>query len=345
MRTITINNRIIGENHLPLVIAEIGINHEGSIETAFSMVDSAIRAGAEFIKFQTHIIDEEMSPEAKKFIPGNAKESIYEIMKRCVLSQEEEYRLAKYIKSKNTTFISTPFSKRAVDRLIKINVPCFKIGSGECNNLDLISYISKFKKPIIMSTGMNDLNSIKESVNIIEKRKIPLAILHCTNVYPTPYEIIRLNAITELKNKFKNNIIGYSDHAVGITPCLSAVTLGAKIIEKHYTDFKHRPGPDISCSMDEVELFELKKNIQIIFDTMKGNLNSVKEENITKKFAFSTAVATKNLHKGHTLKKGDIKFQRPQAGDYLTKDLNKILNKKLSTDIKQNEHFKKNHFK
>ena len=155
-----IAEREIGNNTDPLVIAEIGINHNGNLDQAIAIADSAIKSGAEILKHQTHIPDEEMSLEAKRAIPGNSNKSIYNIIKHCALSETDEEKLMKYIKSKKKIFISTPFSKAAVDRLIRFGIPAFKIGSGEWNNLDLIKYVCKFKKPIIMSTGMSYLTEL-----------------------------------------------------------------------------------------------------------------------------------------------------------------------------------------
>lgn len=164
MEYIEINGRKIGEKYPPLVIAEIGINHNGSLKVAKEMIDAAYRAGAEIIKHQTHIIEDEMSKEAKKVIPGNADISIYDIMKKASLSFEEEKELKEYIESKNMIFLSTPFSRAAADRLEKLGVKAYKIGSGECNNYPLIEHIAKFRKPMIISTGMNNIRSIKKQL-------------------------------------------------------------------------------------------------------------------------------------------------------------------------------------
>ena len=143
-----------------------------------------------------------MSNEAKKIIPGNAQVSIYEIIKKNSLNFYDEKKLMNYITQKRKIFISTPFSRKAVDRLVEFKVPAFKIGSGECNNYPLIKYICKFKKPIILSTGMNSIETIKPAVEIIRKYKNPFALLHCTNIYPTPPKLVRLNAIEVLKKNF-----------------------------------------------------------------------------------------------------------------------------------------------
>jgi sialic acid synthase SpsE len=163
-----IAGRKIGYDYEPLVIAEIGINHEGSFQTAKEMVDAAKAAGIEVVKHQTHIVEDEMSSAAKNTIPGNATVSIYEIMKRCSLNEEDELALKNYVESKGMIFISTPFSRAAADRLHKWNIPAYKIGSGECNNYPLLEHIASFGKPIILSTGMNTIESITKAVAILK---------------------------------------------------------------------------------------------------------------------------------------------------------------------------------
>ena len=250
MQEIQIQNRKIGLNHPPLVIVEIGINHEGSLKTAFEMVDAAWKSGAEIIKHQTHIVEDEMSKEAKKVIPGNASVSIYEIMERCALNEEDEIKLKNYIESKGMIFISTPFSRAAANRLERMGVSAYKIGSGECNNYPLIEHIASFGKPMIVSTGMNDIKSIKKTVEILEKYNITYALLHTTNLYPTPVNLVRLGAMQELQKEFPNAIIGLSDHTTSNRACFAATALGASILERHFTDKMDRPGPDIINSMD-----------------------------------------------------------------------------------------------
>ena len=237
---IKIGNLLIGDDRPPVIIAEIGINHNGSIDAAIAIADSAIKSGAQIIKHQTHIVEDEMSEEAKRVIPGNADISIYEIIKKCALNEKDEKKLMNYVLQKKRIFISTPFSRAAADRLNKFGVPAFKIGSGECNNYHLIKYICKFKKPIILSTGMNSIDSIKPSVKIIKKAKIPLALLHCTNIYPTPAKLVRLNCINQLKKAFPSCVVGISDHTENNYSSLGAVALGAKIVEKHFIDSKKK---------------------------------------------------------------------------------------------------------
>jgi len=169
MKEIEISNRKVGPDHKPLLIAEIGINHNGSLDEAKKIVDAAVLAGIEVIKHQTHVVEDEMSPEAQKVIPGNSDKSIYQIMEECALSEDDEIALKEYVEQKGCIFISTPFSRAAADRLNRFNIPAFKIGSGECNNYPLIEYICKFRKPVILSTGMNNLNQRTGSMNRINR--------------------------------------------------------------------------------------------------------------------------------------------------------------------------------
>ena len=226
---IEIQGRKIGKDYTPFVIAEIGINHEGSLKVAKEMVDAAHRAGAECVKHQTHIVEDEMSGEAKKVIPGNADVSIYEIMKRCALDEEDEIALKEYVESKGMIFISTPFSRAASERLERMNVSAYKIGSGECNNYPLLEHIASFGKPVILSTGMNTIKSVAKAVAIFDKANVPLALLHTTNLYPTPVHLVRFGAMQELSEAFPKNVFGLSDHTLTNHACLGAVALGASI--------------------------------------------------------------------------------------------------------------------
>lgn len=247
-----IAGRKIGYDYTPLVIAEIGINHEGSLQVAKAMVDAAFSAGVEVVKHQTHIVEDEMSSAAKNTIPGNADVSIYEIMRRCSLNEADELELKNYAESKGMIFISTPFSRAAADRLHKWDVAAYKIGSGECNNYPLLEHIASFGKPIILSTGMNTIESVSKAVAVFKKHKVPYALLHTTNLYPTPNNLVRLGAMVELQNHFPDAVVGLSDHTVTNHACLGAVALGASIVERHFTDSMDRPGPDMKIAQENL---------------------------------------------------------------------------------------------
>ena len=337
-----IASRMVGYRHNPLVIAEIGINHNGSLDVAKAMVDAAVSAGIEIIKHQTHIVEDEMSKEAKKVIPGNSDKSIYEIMNECALNEEEELELKNYVNSKGKIFISTPFSRAAAERLEKMNVDAYKIGSGECNNYPLIEHISEFKKPIILSTGMNDLKSIAKAVNIFEKHSISYALLHTTNIYPTDNSLVRLGAMVELQNEFPDAVIGLSDHTITNHACFGAVALGASILERHFTDSMERNGPDIVCSMDPKAARELIEGANIISLQRGGKKGAVAEESATIDFAFATIVTIKPIKTGELFTKDNIWVKRPGTGEILAEEYNAILGMKASRDIPMDEHLTRN---
>ena len=336
-----ISNRIISENHEPLIIAEIGINHNGNLDSAISIVDSAIKAGAEIIKHQTHVIDDEMANAAKKVIPGNSKKSIYQIINEMALSENDEKKLMNYIVNKKKIFFSSPFSRKAVDRLEKFGVPLYKIGSGECNNYPFVEYICKKKKPIILSTGMNSIKTIEPAVKIIRKYKIPYALLHCTNIYPTPHKLVRLDAMRNLSETFKDAIIGLSDHTETIYPCIGAISMGASIVEKHYVHTKKIKGPDISSSMDNNELTELLKASKIIHEAKKGQKKALKQEAKTIAFAFASVAAIKNIKKNEKFSTENIFPIRPGNGIFKVKDYTKLLNMRANRNIIKGEQIKK----
>lgn len=335
---IFIAEREISEKNPPFVIPEIGINHGGSIDTAMKMVDAAHKAGAEVVKFQTHIPDEEMSIAAKQIIPSNADQSIYNIMGTCSLSLEEEKVLKDYTESKGMIFLSTPFSKAAVDRLEELGVVAYKIGSGECSNYPLVEYIAGFGKPIILSTGMNTLNQIRKSVSIIRKYGNPLALLHCTNLYPTPSNFVRLGGLAELKENFPDVVVGLSDHTVNNNAALAATALGACILERHFTDDKNREGPDMICSMDINDLKRLIRDTKEIHCMRGGTVEPTKEEKKTAEFAFATVVSLKPISKGTPFTEENIWVKRPGTGEINAEKYYKVLGKIATRDIGRDEH-------
>jgi N-acetylneuraminate synthase len=340
MRKMQIGNRIVGEGYPPLVIAEMGINHEGSLKTAFEMVDAAHKVGAEIIKHQTHVVEDEMSGAAKKVIPGNTDVSIYDVMARCALSEVDEIKLKEYVESKGMIYLSTPFSRAAADRLEKMGVLAYKIGSGEMNNYPLLEHIASFGKPMIVSTGMNDLDSVKKAVHVLEKHGVAYALLHTTNLYPTPPELVRLGAMQELQETFPNTVIGLSDHTVNNNACLAAAALGASILERHFTDRPDRKGPDIVCSMTPEDLFDLMKGSAEIALMRGGKKEATKEEQVTIDFAFATVVTIKALKKGEVLSKENIWVKRPGTGEIRAEHYDDLIGKRVIRDIDIDEHLK-----
>lgn len=333
MKEMKIGNRIIGPGHTPLVIAELGINHNGSLKTAFEMVDAAAQAGAEIIKHQTHVVEDEMSHAAKNVIPGNSDDNIYNIMEKSALNEEDEIKLKEYVEAKGMIFMSTPFSRAAADRLERMGVLAYKIGSGEMNNYPLLNHIASFGKPMIVSTGMNDMDSVRKAVSVLEKNNVQYALLHTTNVYPTPPEIVRLGAMQQLMAEFPDIIVGLSDHTVNNNACLAAVAQGALILERHFTDRKDRPGPDIVNSMDPIELKQLIIGADEISKMLGGEKKAVAEEQVTIDFAFATVVTIQPIAEGETLTEENIWVKRPGTGEILAEHYEELLGKTVNKDL------------
>jgi N-acetylneuraminate synthase len=341
-----IDNRIISLTSNPLIIPEIGINHKGNLNLAFKIVDAANRAGAEIIKHQTHTIDDEMSEEAKKIRPGNSKNNIFSIIKNNSLSAEEEFKLFKYVKSKKMIYLSTPFSRNAVDRLIKFGVSAFKIGSGEMSNYPLLEYVSKFSKPLIVSTGLHNLKQVKKTYNFLNKKKMTFAFLHTTNIYPTSDKYLRLNSIKQLQKEFPKTIIGLSDHTGDPLSAIIGISLGAKIIEKHFIINKNIKGPDISSSINEKQLKELIINSKRITPQMNGNKNKLlDQEEVTRRFAFTSVVSIREINKGEKFSSKNLFVMRPGTGYFGPSKLSYLYGKIAKKNIKKRTQIKKNDFK
>lgn len=338
---IEIGNIRIGPGYEPLVIPEMGINHEGSLDVAKLIVDAAARAGAKIIKHQTHVVEDEMCHVAKNVIPGNSSDSIYDIMSRCALSEEEEYELMKYAESRGLVFLSTPFSRAAADRLEKFGVLAYKIGSGELNNYPLLEHIASFGKPMIVSTGMNDIESIAKAVKIFEDAEVPYALMHTTNLYPTDPSLVRLGAMQEMMEHFPEVPIGLSDHTLNNNSCIAAMALGAKIVERHFIDVKDRPGPDVVCSMDEQDLRNLIIAASEVHKMLGGKKEAAREEQVTIDFAFATCVTIKPIKKGEIFTKNNLWVKRPGTGEILAEEYRNILGRKSSCDIENDVQLKR----
>ena len=332
-----IANRVISYEQPPLIVAEIGINHGGNLLIAKKMVDLAFASGCEIIKHQTHFIEDEMTNEAKNIFPPNANISIWEIMEKCALSQNDEIELKRYVEDLGMIYISTPFSRKAADFLAEINIPAFKIGSGESDNIPLIKHIASFGKPVILSTGMQNVNSIKESVKILTEAEVDFALLECTNLYPSPPEIVSLGGILELQAAFPNALIGFSDHSIGPEMALAAIAMGSCIIERHFTDSRYRSGPDISCSMDPAELRYLIDRGQEIHIARNNKKYRSSSEEAVYKFARASVVADKDLKAGTVITQKDIWVRRPGSGPIAARDYYKLIGKKIKNDKKFND--------
>ncbi len=339
---INIAGRKIGPGYRPLVIAEIGINHDGYFKRAVKMIHDAKECGVEVLKFQSHILADEMI--YNEVVPANAKETIYDMMQRCAFTEEQEIKLKELTESLGMIYLSTPFSRAAADRLERMNVPAYKIGSGECNNYPLIEHIAKKGKPIILSTGMNDMVSIQKAVDILEDHDVEYALMHCTSMYPTPYDKVRLGAISQFL-EFYNCPIGLSDHSMGNYTSFAAVALGASIIEKHFTSDASWSGPDIPISLTPAEMKDLIKGCDAVYAARGGKKTILKEEQPTIDFAYACVVTIAHIEKGETFTKENLWVKRPGTGEIKAVDFESILGKKATRAIAKNKQLIKTDFK
>ncbi len=334
---IDIAGRKVGPDHPPFVIAEVGINHEGDVEKAIQLVDAVVAAGSEVVKFQCHITEQEMVPT--DMTPGEiSSEKLWDIIKRCELTESEEHDVQAYCHEKNILYLSTPFSREAADRLNDMGVPAFKIGSGECNNIPLLDHIARFGKPMILSTGMNDLASVRNSVTAIKKHDTPLALMHCTSMYPTPYENVRLGAVSQLIEEFPEIPIGLSDHSMNIWTCLGAVSIGASVLEKHFTISRDWPGPDTGISIEPNELNDMIVGSEAIWQARGGTKTILADEQPVIEFAYATVVTIAPIRAGETFSKDNTWVKRPGTGQILATRLDDVLGKTATRNLSADVH-------
>ncbi len=338
MAEFAIAGRPVGAQHPPLVIAEIGINHEGSYDKAVRLVDDAAAAGAECVKFQSHVVEDEMIPN--DVVPGNTTETIWDIMVRCALPEEQERALKAYVEGKGLIYLCTPFSRAAADRLHTMDVVAYKIGSGECNNYPLIKHIAAWGKPVLMSTGMNDLASVQPAVEIFRAANVPFALFHCTSMYPTPYDKVRLGALAELRSAFPDAVLGLSDHSLGNYTCYGAVALGASLLEKHFTSDLTWPGPDVPISMDPQALHELVVGSKAIHQALGGHKAILPEEQPTIDFAYACVVTTRDIAAGETASADNLWVKRPGTGEIKAVDYERVLGRRLTRALPRNSQLK-----
>jgi sialic acid synthase SpsE len=336
---VNIHTRSIGPDSPPLVLAEVGINHEGELTKALQLVDAAAEAGAEVVKFQCHITEHEMIPT--DMTPGKiSAERLWDIIKRCELSEDEERQVQAHCEKRGVMYLSTPFSREAADRLDAMGVPAFKIGSGECNNIPLLEHIASKGKPMIVSTGMNDLASVQRTVAAIRKYNVPVGLMHCTSMYPTPYEKVRLGAIRDLQDAFPDVPVGLSDHSLNIWTCLGAVALGACMLEKHFTLSRTWPGPDTGISIEPDELADLITGSRAIWQARGGSKTRLPDEQPVIDFAYATVVTIQPVTAGETFTRENIWVKRPGTGPILSSRFDDVLGRKAARNVPVDVHVK-----
>ena len=309
------------KNPHTLIIAEAGVNHNGSMKLAKKLVDVAVKAGADYVKFQTFKAETLVTQNADKaeYQKGltNEDETQFEMIKKLELDRKAHVDLIDYCKTKDIQFVSTAFDHDSIELLTELDIPLFKIPSGEITNLPYLRHIGGMGKPIIMSTGMSTLDEIRDALNILiesgaEKEKI--TILHCNTEYPTPIGDVNLKAMLTIRNEFGVKV-GYSDHTLGIEIPIAAVAMGATIIEKHFTIDRTLPGPDHIASL---EPDELKAMVIAIRKTERAMGSGIKEpsssENKNMEIARKSIVAKKSIKKGEKFTTRNITVKRPGTG-------------------------------
>jgi len=338
---IKIGNKKIGNGYPSFIIAEAGVNHNGDIEFAKKLIDKAVDAGVDAIKFQTFKSEKLVTGYASmaKYQRENigSEDSQFNMLKKLELSYEEFFLLKDYCDKKGIIFMSTPFDFESADFLNSIGVEAFKISSGDLTNIPLLDYISKYKKPIILSSGMATLGEIEDAIVSLKNTGMEeIAVLHCTSNYPAAIETINLKAMNTIKDAFKI-IGGYSDHTVGITIPIAAAALGANIIEKHFTLDKTMEGPDHKASLNPEELKTMVISIREIETAMGNGIKMFSSSEIdTMAVARKSIVASKNIRQGEIITLKDLDYKRPGNG-LSPKYYKTILGKKVKKDIKEDE--------
>lgn len=333
MSVITINGIKIGDGEPPFIIAEGCDNHMGSIETAKEMCRKAKSAGADCIKFQHHLPDEEMLKDVP--MSSNFDIPLYEFLQMNALTIEEHVELLEYCKELGIIYLCTPFSYQAALELNQIGVSAFKIGSGEMTDIPTLVKIAKFGKPMIISTGMCTMEEIERTYNALKDLGVEIAFTNCLSEYPPSYEDVNLNVIKSMKEKLPCSVIGHSDHTPDLYTCYAAVALGACIIEKHVILDKLTPGPDQSVSIDFTDLELLVDGIKKVYMAL-GNAKKIHEnEKIIREWAFRSLVSTCDIPKGTVITQEMIWSKRPGTG-VPSHQMNEFIGMVAKKDIEAN---------
>ena len=340
-----IKNRKLSNNSKAFLIAEIGINHNGDLNNAFDLIDAAVDAKCDAVKFQTFDVETMVHESAqladyqKKFSKTNQKK----MLSKYQLSYQEFFKIRSYCNKKKIIFLSTPFDVKSADFLNKI-VSAFKISSGDNDNYILLEHIKKFNKPIFLSLGMTSNHEIKRILNDIKMNKSKLAIMHCISEYPTELKNSQIGVINELKKY--GYLVGFSDHTIGIEASLGAICLGAKIIEKHITLDNSMKGPDHRASLNVKDLKNFVNKLRIMENIIRVKKRNVtKLEHKTKLIAKKSLFINKNIKKNHKILKVDLIPMRPLKNGIAVCNYKKIINKRIKKNLLKNEQLKLNNLK
>lgn len=327
-----IGNRAIGSGERTFIIAETGINHNGDISRAHEMIDVAAEAGVDCVKFHTHLADDEMLnvTDTAQYI----NESQYQLIKKMELSLEQHIELKEHTEERGLMFLSTPFSREAADLLVRIDVPAFKIGSGELTNEPFLKHVASMGKPMIVSTGMSSYTEVVATVALLKSWDVQFCLMQCTSMYPTPSEEVHLNVISRYKREFQVPV-GFSDHTKGNYMAFAAVALGACLVEKHFTMSREWPGPDQKASIEPDELTDLVKGIRIIELGLDDEKEANEDEQELQKLFRESVVAIHNIPSGSTITQEMVWVKRPGFG-IPANQMAEVIGKKSKRDIPVN---------
>ena len=335
--TIKIGDRLVGAGQPPFVIAEACINHEGDIAIAREMTILARAMGCDAIKFQLHVLDDEMLRDAP--MSDNFSEPLYDTLDRTNLSVAHHKELKALCQSIGIEYMCTPFSMKSTDVLHEeIGVNVFKVGSGELTNIPLQRHIASKGRPMIVSTGITELSEVKETVDALKAVNASFALTHCVSAYPCPYERVNLGVIPRYREMF-DVPVGLSDHSIGIYTSLGAIAHGACVIEKHFTLDRTAPGPDHLSSIEPYELGELVKGCRAVFLANGDRREIFPEEKQIVAWARESVVSTADIHKGAIITSAMVSVKRPSPGDGAipAKHLDNVIGKKALIDIKRDK--------
>ena len=333
-REFRVGKRMVGNKHAPYIIAEAAISHQGDLGIARKMVYHAHAVGCDAIKFQMHVLENEMLRETPK--SENFDKSLFDTLNDTNLTLDEHKELQSLCNSLGIEYLCTPFSADAADLLDGMGVVAFKTGSGELTNHPLIEHIARKGRPMIISTGMARIEEITETVDLVKSIGIDFALTHCVSAYPCPYHRVNLGNIPKYKKLF-NVPVGLSDHSIGIYTSLGAVAVGGCIVEKHFTLDKLQDGPDHAVSLEPFELGELVKGCRAVFDASGDERAIFPEEEPIVAWARESVVSIKSIEKGEVINADMVWVKRPSPGIGVVpaKDLNVVLGMKAKKSIQK----------
>jgi sialic acid synthase SpsE len=332
-KTFQIGGRAVGPGEPVFIIAEACDNHLGDLGVAKEMARMAKIAGADAVKYQHHLADEEMLPDVP--MSDNFEEPLYEFLKKHALRLEDHAALMKYCDSIGIIYMCTPFSYQAAKELNDLGIHSFKIGSGEMTDIPSLVRIGRFGKPMLISTGMSTLDEIEATHRALSESGARFGLMNCVSEYPPAYEDLNLGVIRILRERYPDVVIGHSDHTPDLYTCFAAVALGACIIEKHIILDKLQPGPDQAVSIDTRQLYELVDGIRKIERAAGSDRRVHPRESAIRIWAFRSVVAVKDIQAGQVISEGMVWTKRPGTG-IPSRQLPEVIGKRATRDLSAN---------